>query len=101
MKKIKPRLDSLEVPIASAVAEVSRLLVNWNYSMDEAVALLRARMIINAMKAHGGNVCKAASALRVHRNTVTRDIVEFRLQERVTEIRESRRPRRTGARIAS
>jgi len=91
MKKKRPAfVGNPETPLARAVAETSRLLLEYSYSEAEGVRLLKARMLLDALTDHGGNQCKAARALRLHRNTLSRQVEELRLLDRVTEIRASR-----------
>jgi hypothetical protein len=79
-----------DTPIAKAAAELSRLLIEYDYSQDEGLTLLQGRMILDVLAAKDGNQCKAARALRVHRNTLSRQIVELRLEGRVAEMRSER-----------
>ena len=56
---------------------------------DEAIGAFRRAFISAALRAKGGNACKAAAAMGVHRNTLRRlctelevDAMEFRRAQR-------------------
>ena len=39
---------------------------------DEAVSVFRKAFITSVLRENGGNICKAAAALKLHRNTLAR-----------------------------
>jgi DNA-binding NtrC family response regulator len=47
---------------------------------DEAQRELEKRFIAQMLTKAGGNVCKAADLMGVHRNTLSRKIQEYRLR---------------------
>ena len=55
-------------------------LLNGAVSLAEATQLLETGMIQGALARNGGNQCAAARALKVHRNTLQRKMVDFGLE---------------------
>jgi len=54
-------------------------LLNGEVSLADATRLLERSMIEGALRRNGGNQCAAARALKMHRNTLQRKMVEFEL----------------------
>lgn len=59
---------------------------------SEAVREFKKCYIMNVLERNGGNQCKAARELGMHRNTLSRTIAELELD--VTQVRAMRRPPR-------
>jgi DNA-binding NtrC family response regulator len=49
---------------------------------DEAVTEFEGRFISKVLSRHGGNRCRAAAALGMHRNTLSRRLSELNLSSR-------------------
>jgi DNA-binding NtrC family response regulator len=54
-------------------------LLNGGVSLAEATRLLERGMIAGALDRNGANQCAAARALKMHRNTLQRKMVEYDL----------------------
>jgi DNA-binding NtrC family response regulator len=54
-------------------------LLNGGVSLAEATRLLERGMIAGALERNGANQCAAARALKMHRNTLQRKMVEYEL----------------------
>jgi DNA-binding NtrC family response regulator len=54
-------------------------LLNGEVSLAEATQLLERSMIQGALTRNSGNQCAAARALKMHRNTLQRKMVEYEL----------------------
>ena len=52
---------------------------NAGISYQEAVKQFKRRYILEVMKGHKGNQCKAAEELGMHRNTLSRTLAELDL----------------------
>lgn len=59
---------------------------------SEAVREFKKRFILTVLRENQGNQCKAARQLGMHRNTLSRDIAELKIDIRA--IRDGRRPPR-------
>jgi DNA-binding NtrC family response regulator len=70
---------------------VDHLLDN-GFFMEEAVEILEKTLIARAVERTDGNRCAASKLLGIHRNTLQRKIIEYKLGER--------RPRRKPIRPA-
>ncbi|MFQ5695903.1 MAG: helix-turn-helix domain-containing protein [Terriglobia bacterium] len=57
-------------------------LVDKGILFDEAVAELEKRLLERALKNHKGNQSRAARALGIHRNTLSRKISLYKLDGR-------------------
>ncbi|HEY0565627.1 MAG TPA: helix-turn-helix domain-containing protein [Terriglobales bacterium] len=57
---------------------------------SEAVREFKKTFILNVLERNGGNQCKAARELGMHRNTLSRTIAELSLD--VSQVRAMRRP---------
>jgi DNA-binding NtrC family response regulator len=68
---------------------VDHLLEN-GFFMEEAVEILEKTLIARAIERTDGNRCAASKLLGIHRNTLQRKIIEYKLGEQ--------RPRRKPAR---
>jgi Fis family transcriptional regulator, factor for inversion stimulation protein len=62
----------------------------------EAVREFKKRFIINVLQENHGNQCKAARALGMHRNTLSRTIEELKIDMRAVRNGTRRPPRGTG-----
>jgi DNA-binding NtrC family response regulator len=54
-------------------------LLNGEVSLADAIRLLERSMIEGALHRNGGNQCAAARALKMHRNTLQRKMMEYEL----------------------
>jgi len=73
---------------------VDHLLDN-GFFMEEAVEILEKTLIARAVERTGGNRCATSKLLGIHRNTLQRKIVEYKLGEpRRKPIRRAQAPRR-------
>ena len=52
---------------------------------DDAVRQFKRQYLLEVLKAHRGNQCKAAEELGMHRNTLSRTMAELELE--LTEVR--------------
>ena len=52
---------------------------------DEAVRQFKRQYLLEVLRAHRGNQCKAADELGMHRNTLSRTMAELELE--LTEVR--------------
>ena len=86
MKQILPELDPAS-SLAQAIARASELLLKHDYALHDGAALLKSRMILDSMRRNRGNACRAARELHLHRNTLSRNVEEFRIGRQVQEIR--------------
>jgi DNA-binding NtrC family response regulator len=50
--------------------------------LEDALEELEKRFILTALARSRGNQCKAAALLRVHRNTLARKIVQYKIKGR-------------------
>jgi len=48
-------------------------------TLHEGAGALSKAMIVESLKANRGNVCRTARALRVHRNTLSRKLVDLEI----------------------
>ncbi len=71
---------------------VGHLLEN-GFFMEEAVEILEKTLVARALERTDGNRCAAAKLLGIHRNTLQRKIVEYKL--------DGQRPRKKPVRRAS
>ncbi len=55
------------------------VLVNTGFFLEEAVELLESQMIRKTLLRCGGNQSAAAKDLGIHRNTLQRKMVEYKL----------------------
>ena len=70
-----------------------------NILYSEAVREFKKRFILTVLQENNGNQCRAARALGMHRNTLSRTITELRID--VRQLRDgSKRPPRS-ARVAT
>jgi DNA-binding protein Fis len=56
-------------------------LLNNGFFMEEAVEILEKTLISCAVERTGGNRCAASKLLGIHRNTLQRKILEYKLEE--------------------
>jgi len=68
---VKEKLESL-------VAE----MIEKRIFLDEAVREFEKRFIQNALTKTGGNKCRAAEVLGLHRNTLSRKIGQYKINGR-------------------
>ena len=66
----KRRLPTLKKRLEMLVAE----MVERGIRIDEASAQLEREFLREVMSRHGGNQCRAAESLRIHRNTLRRKL---------------------------
>lgn len=67
---------------------------------DEAVRQFKRQYLLEVLRAHRGNQCKAAEELGMHRNTLSRTMAELELE--VAEVRAGlKRPVRSERLLAS
>ncbi len=64
-----------------------------NILYSEAVREFKKRFIVTVLEENGGNQCKAARELGMHRNTLSRTMQELRID--VRQLREGKRPPRS------
>ena len=69
-----------------------------NILYSEAVREFKKRFILTVLEENKGNQCRAARALGMHRNTLSRTITELRID--VRQLRDGKRPPRS-ARVAT
>ena len=80
---------------------VDHLLEN-GFFMEEAVEILEKTMIARAVERTDGNRCAASKLLGIHRNTLQRKMIEYKLEEQrprkkpIRRERPSRRRLKTG-----
>lgn len=75
-------------------------MLDGQIMLDEAVAEFEKLFIQKAMQRHKNHISRTASALNIHRNTLAKRLVHYKLQERthtalVAEQRNGT-PRRSG-----
>ncbi|HWT77426.1 MAG TPA: helix-turn-helix domain-containing protein [Candidatus Methylomirabilis sp.] len=68
------------------------LMIERGVEYEDAVCEFEKKFIGRMLEKTNGNQSKAAQALRIHRNTLSRKIDEFRLDH---QPRRRRRPRKT------
>ncbi len=61
------------------VEAVGGTLLNAGLTFDESIAVFRKAVILSALRQFGGNQCKAARHLGIHRNTLHRNIRALRI----------------------
>jgi transcriptional regulator with PAS, ATPase and Fis domain len=66
-------------------------LIEHNILYEEAVSEFEKRFIRKMLEKNGGNLSKAAKALRIHRNTLSRKIAALELDHQPRRQRRSRR----------
>jgi len=59
---------------------VDHLLAN-GFFMEEAVEILEKTLIARAVERTGGNRCAASKLLGIHRNTLQRKMLEYKIGE--------------------
>ena len=64
------------------LALVSDDLLALNFQLSPAMNAFKRAFLKQAMIAHGGNACKTAAALGIHRNTLCRQMDECELTVR-------------------
>jgi DNA-binding NtrC family response regulator len=69
---------------------VDHLLEN-GFFMEEAVEILEKTLIARAIERTDGNRCAASKLLGIHRNTLQRKMVEYKLGEQRTRRKPARR----------
>jgi DNA-binding NtrC family response regulator len=72
-------------------------LLNGGISLAEATQILEHSMIRGALARSGNNQCAAARALKMHRNTLQRKMVEYDLGRRKPMARVTRRQKKKSA----
>jgi DNA-binding NtrC family response regulator len=56
-------------------------LLNNGFFMEEAVEILEKTLIARAVERTGGNRCAASKLLGIHRNTLQRKMLEYKIGE--------------------
>ena len=69
----------------------ARMLLRQRMSWDEGAAELRRNMILEALRLHRGNLCRAARELGQHRNTLSRAIEELKMGDEVALLKQQAR----------
>ena len=69
--------------IADRLQKLVDEMVDRGVQFDDAVREFEKRFIARALGDCDGSVTKTADALGIHRNTLTRKMVEYRLKKRV------------------
>jgi len=70
-------------------------LLNHGFFMEEAVEILEKTLIARAVERTGGNRCAASKLLGIHRNTLQRKMLEYKIGEpRRKPMRRALAPRR-------
>ena len=69
--------------IADRLQKLVDEMVDRGVQFDDAVREFEKRFISRALGDCDGSVTKTADALGMHRNTLTRKMVEYRLKKRV------------------
>jgi hypothetical protein len=88
-------------PTKSVMSEAAERALVAGMTPDDAGVELETEMIQLSLQQNGGNQCRAARDLRMHRNTLRRKInLAPRLQQALREIRESRSRSRFARRAA-
>jgi len=74
------------------IDEVAQRMVLAGMTLDDGAEEIRSRMLAAALKQQHGNICRVARQLRMHRNTISRNLHESphsaRLMHTLREIRE-------------
>jgi DNA-binding NtrC family response regulator len=74
------------------------LLVTKEFFLEQAVEVLERGMIERVLQRTGGNQSEAAKALGIHRNTLLRKMVEYRIGGKYPHPKPAERARRRGVR---
>jgi DNA-binding NtrC family response regulator len=70
-------------------------LLNHGFFMEEAVEILEKTLIARAVERTDGNRCAASKLLGIHRNTLQRKMLEYKIGEpRRKPMRRAQTPRR-------
>ncbi len=70
-------------------------LLTHGFFMEEAVEILEKTLIARAVERTGGNRCAASKLLGIHRNTLQRKMLEYKIGEpRRKPMRRAQAPRR-------
>lgn len=77
---------------------VDHLLEN-GFFMEEAVEILEKTLIARAVERTGGNRCAASKLLGIHRNTLQRKIIEYKLGEQRARRKPIRREQASRRRV--
>lgn len=65
--------------LGDQIKTIARSVVKNGLTDKEAGSALRREVIIETLRVHNCNQCHTADALRMHRNTLSRAIVEMRI----------------------
>jgi Bacterial regulatory protein, Fis family len=71
--------------------EAARLVLAADCGRDEAVRLLKIEVYRAALERAGGNLCRTARLLRVHRNTLARELEKYGMSALPWQIRAANR----------
>jgi Fis family transcriptional regulator len=76
------------------IERTARAALAAGMSPNEASRELRKRMILERLREHHGNLCRAASALHEHRNTLTRQMKDLGIASAAKDLRRHLRAQR-------
>jgi hypothetical protein len=65
----------------SLIQTVAQQMLEAGMSLHESAHLLAKTMIIEALRANHGNICRTARELHLHRNTLTRNMADLGIAE--------------------
>jgi hypothetical protein len=74
-----------------ALKEAMKLLVDFNADGEESMRTLQIYFVASVLRSVGGNKCRAARRLGVHRNTLWKYVEELHLQPLVEQLGQLRR----------
>jgi hypothetical protein len=69
------------------IYDVAALLLRYGATADDAHQLVASAMAMAALEQSRGNICKAASIMDVHRNTLTKQLALLNLKQFAQDIR--------------
>lgn len=79
---------------ATLIERTAQQMLEAGMSWSEGARELRKAMIAALLREHKGNVCRVARALRIHRNTLSRQIEELRIADVARQARANLRNQR-------
>jgi regulatory Fis family protein len=80
----------MRIMSGAPIHEAAMLMLRAGITAHEAKELVSQALVIAALEQAGGNLCKAASLMDVHRNTLSRQLLKLRLEHLPWEIRRQR-----------
>jgi hypothetical protein len=84
----------------TTLIETAQQMLRAGMSLAEGTRELRRQMIEETLREHKGNVCHAATALRVHRNTLNRQVHELKLEDVARSLRANRREKQSALKFS-